>query len=98
MSEEELTLASASPQRETKLPTAEVHFCCARRTAPSRSERERGEVKTDWDVLCARSTRTAHRVKLVKVNRVAGVRGESQAQNERCVAVSRGTAIYKPSE
>lgn len=56
-------------------------------------------MKTDWDVLCARSTRTAHRVKLVKVNRVAGVRGGgSQAQNERCVAVSRGTAIYKPSE
>lgn len=56
------------------------------------------EEKTDWDVLSARSTRTAHRAQLVKVSRVAEVRGNGQARNERCVAVSRATAIYKPTE
>lgn len=56
------------------------------------------EERTDWDVLCARSTGTARRVQLVKLSRVAGVRGNGQAGNERCAADSGATAIYKPTE
>lgn len=46
-------------------------------------------------MMCTPSKRTANCVHLVRLNGIDGVRGNGQAMNERCVAVTKAAAIYK---